>query len=240
MLTVLVGLDTNARAKRLETLLAPMRRHGADIRTYTDVNFSVDAVRDTAQSQSLFGDTIVSVLSGVADTAELRDAVESLIPVLVESPHQFIIVENAFLVGFLRKVESKKGIVEKFDLKEKPKKEEVFNSFLLTDAFSDRKRSLAWPLYRKAISLGVEPRELHGKIYWVVKSMLVAGNARTASDSGLNPFVYQKAKRGAEKFAREELMAMLEILTTMYHETLVSGIDMETALESFLLRVLAK
>ena len=86
MLTVLVGLDTNARAKRLETLLAPMRRHGADIRTYTDVNFSVDAVRDTAQSQSLFGDTIVSVLSGVADTAELRDAVESLIPVLVESP----------------------------------------------------------------------------------------------------------------------------------------------------------
>ncbi len=239
MLTVLLGPDTLARAKRLEALLAPLKKSGADIRAYTDINFNADELRAIAGSSSLFGGILVCTLTGLADSAELRDELERLIPVFAESPHHFIISEHALLAPFLKKVESKKGTVEKFEQKDKPKKEEVFNSFLLTDAFSDRKRSLAWPLYRKAISLGVEPRELHGKIFWVVKSMLVAGGAKSASESGLNPFVYQKAKKGAEKFTKEELAHMAEELTVMFHETLIAGIDMETALEAFILQRLA-
>ncbi len=70
--------------------------------------------------------------------------------------------------------------------------------------------------------------------------MLVAGSAKTAPDSGLNPFVYQKAKRGAGNFKEEELQLMATELTLMFHEALVSGLDMETALEAFILRALSK
>ncbi len=240
MLTVLVGSDKSARHKRQEALLAPFKKSGADVRVYTDVNFNPDDIRALAGGTSLFGDTIAAVLTGIGDSAEGRDMLEALIPEMAESAHQFIISENALLAPFLKKAESKKGTVEKFDLKDKPKKEEAFNSFLLTDAFGDRKRSLAWPLYRKAIALGVEPRELHGKIFWAVKSMLAAGSAKTAGESGLNPFVYQKAKRSAGNFKEEELQLMATELAVMFHEALVSGLDMETALEAFILRALSK
>lgn len=240
MLTVLVGADKPARRKRLESLLAPHIKRGADVRAYTDVNFNADELRGLAGSTSLFGGSIVCVISNSADSTDMRDELERLIPALAESQHQFFVSENALLAPILKKVESKGGTVEKFELKDKPKKDEAFNSFLLTDAFSDRKRSLAWPLYRKAISLGVEPRELHGKIFWVVKAMLVSQGAKNAGESGLNPFVYQKAKKGSEKFTKEELSRMAEELTVMFHETMISGIDMETALEAFILRSLAK
>ena len=240
MLTVLVGPDKTARAKRLETLLASPIKKGADIRAYTDVNFDAEEIRTLAGASSLFGGTIVCTLSGIGDTADGRDLLERLIPDIAASQHQFYLSENALLAPFLKKVESKGGIVEKFELKDKPKKEEAFNSFLLTDAFGDRKRSLAWPLYRKAIALGVEPRELHGKIFWAVKTMLVAGSAKTAGESGLNPFVYQKAKRSAGNFKEEELKLMATELALMFHEALVSGLDMETAMEAFILRALSK
>ncbi len=240
MLTVLVGPDKTARAKRLETLLASPIKKGADIRAYIDVNFDADEIRTLAGASSLFGGTIVCTLSGIGDTADGRDMLERLIPELAASQHQFYLSENSLLAPFLKKAESKGGIVEKFDLKDKPKKEEAFKSFLLTDAFGDRKRSLAWPLYRKAIALGVEPRELHGKIFWAVKTMLVAGSAKTAGESGLNPFVYQKAKRSAGNFKEEELKLMATELALMFHEALVSGLDMETAMEAFILRALSK
>ena len=70
--------------------------------------------------------------------------------------------------------------------------------------------------------------------------MLVAESAKTAGESGLNPFVYQKAKAGAAKFRPGELAKMAEDLAVMFHESLVSGLDMETALEAFILRALAK
>ncbi len=122
MLTVLVGLDKGARAKRLEALLAPRVKNGEDVRTYTDVNFSMDEIHAVAGNSSLFGGTFVYVITGVGDNADGRDMLESLIPELAGSPHQFILSENALLAPFLKKVETKKGTVEKFDLKDKPKK----------------------------------------------------------------------------------------------------------------------
>src|SRR4051812_37784724 len=116
MLTVLVGFDTIARAKRLDAVLAPFRKSGADIQQFSDVTFSTDAIRGIAGNASLFGGATVCVLSGVCDTAEMRDSVERLIPEMAASPHQFILVENSLLAPFLKKVESKKGTVEKFEL----------------------------------------------------------------------------------------------------------------------------
>lgn len=240
MLTILVGTDTEARAKRLAALLAPLRKNGTEVQTYSDVTFEHDAMRAVALGISLFGGTLAVVISGLGDVPEKRDQLERLIPELVASPHHFIVSESALLAAFTKKVEAKGGMVEEFKKEAKGKKAEVFNAFQLTDAFSDRKRSLAWPLYRKAIDLGVEPRELHGKIFWAVKTMLLAKNAKTAAESGLNPFVYQKAKRGAANFAPGELERILEELAVLFHEALVSGIDLESGLEAFILRVLAK
>lgn len=240
MLTVLVGTDTKSRAKRLELLLASERKGGAEVRSYTDVSFDPEALRGLAGSASLFGGTFAVVVSGIGDVADKRDEFEKLVPVFAGSSHRFILSENALLAPFLKKVTSKGGVIEEFAAPAKGKKAEAFNMFALTDAFGDRNRSLTWALYRKAIETGADPRELHGKLFWVVKSMLAAKGAKTAGESGLNPFVFQKAKAGAVRFADGELERIAVELTTIFHEALVLGIDIETAMESFILKVLTK
>jgi|GEM_PF-431640 len=240
MLTVLVGTDSLARAKRLEALSLGLKKNGTEIQSYNDVTFDPEAMRMIAGSTSLFGGATAVIISGLGDNADKRDQLEKLIPVFTESPHQFIISENALLAPFMKKAAAKGAAIEEFDQKAKPKKAEAFNVFLLTDAFSDRKRSVAWSLYRAAIDQGVEPRELHGKIFWAVKTLLVAQTAKTVGESGLNPFVYGKAKRASAKFAPGELETTAFELTTLFHEALVSGIELETALEALILRALGK
>jgi len=240
MLTVLVGTDKHARGERLAALLFPYVKGGADIRAYSDVSFDPDELRGIAGSQSLFGEKIVVTITGLSDTTELREEFEKIIPILAESTHRFILSENALVAAFVKKAQAHDATVEEFKEKDKPKKAEVFNTFALTDAFADRNRAQAWAFYRKAIDLGLEPRELHGKIFWIVKSMLVASTAKSAGESGLNPFVYQKAKRSSQNFAPGELERFTVELAEMFHDALVSGINIETALEAFILRSLAK
>lgn len=240
MLTVLVGSDAANRGKRLDVLSSEFRKKNIDVVIETDVSFDADRVRSIAGSTSLFGGTSAVILKDIGDNTTLRDQLEKILPALAESPHQFIVSANTLLASFIKKAKSVDARIEEYELKIKPKKVEAFNSFLLSDALYDRKRSVAWPLYRQAIDLGLESRELHGKIIWAVKTMLLAARSRNASESGLNPFVHTKALAGSKNYTEYELKKMLSDLTTLFHEALVSGLDLETALESFILTALDK
>ena len=240
MLTILVGPDNARRANRLGALVASLKKNGVVVETQSDIRFDANELRSRAGSTSLFGGSVAVVISGVADTADRRDELEKILPALAESPHRFIISESALLAPFLKKARASGATVEEFELKFKPKKIEAFNSFLLSDAIYDRKRSVAWPLYRQAIDLGLESRELHGKIFWAVKTMTLAKSSQSAGESGLNPFVFQKAKAGSSNYNAEELSHMLVDLSVLFHEALVSGINLETSLEAFILRALEK
>ncbi len=240
MITVLVGSDVAARKKRLAILQATLQKECSDVRTITDIDFNGDELRSLAGSTSLFGGTFGIILNSIADNADRREELLALLPALSESAHRFVISENALPALFMKKVAALKITAEEFEPKFKAKKEEVFNTFLLSDAIYDRKRSLAWPLYREAISLGLESRELHSKIFWAVKTMLIAHSSKTAGESGLNPFVYQKAKKGSVNYTEYELKKMLTDLSELFHEALLSGIDLEAALEAYILRSLEK
>lgn len=240
MLTILFGTDTKTRAKRLDELVSGFKKSGTEIRFYTDITFNTDELRATAGDTSLFGGTSAVIISGIGDRAELRDEAETILSELAESTHEFVLSENALLAGFLKKAKGAGAVVEEFKAPAKGKKEEVFNVFALTDAFSLRKRSLAWALYRRAISAGLEPRELHGKLFWAVKTMLLAEGSSSASEAGIHPFVYTKAKASAKNFAPKELEHIAVKLTEDFHQVLLEGRDAETAFEASILRVLEK
>lgn len=70
--------------------------------------------------------------------------------------------------------------------------------------------------------------------------MLLAKKSKKAEDVGMHPFPYGKAKTSAQGFAEGELEKILTELTTMVHESMLSGIDLETALEAFILRTLER
>ena len=112
-----------------------------------------------------------------------------------------------------------------------------FKIFALTDALGARDKKALWTLYRKAVELGKVPEEIHGILFWQVKSMVLAARSKSAGEAGLNPFVYGKAKRYAENYSGDELKAMLEKLVTIYHDSHRGVCDFETAMEIFLLGI---
>ena len=238
MLTILVGQNVDARAKRLEKILSTERDEGNDIVIYTDVNFNKDEIIFSAQSVSLFDKKNTFVLSGVYDNTDMRPHLENILTELSDSSLHFIISEKSLLAPFVKKVTTLGAKIEKFD-EGKAEKKETFNVFALTDAYCDKKRSMAWAIYRAGISAGLDAYELHGKIFWAVKNMILVKQTSSPVEAGLHPFVYGKTKKSAEKFTIDELQKSLIALCVLFHENLFGGVNMETSLEAFILESLS-
>ena len=107
----------------------------------------------------------------------------------------------------------------------------------MTDALGARNQKRLWTLYQKAIRAGVVEEELHGLIFWQIKSMLLALSAPDATSAGLNPFVYSKAKGYAKNFTLDELKNLSSRLIKMYHQAHRGEVDFASELEKFFLEV---
>lgn len=231
MLTILVGENTSDRTKRLEEFLSKAE----DVRRYDDITFEPENLRVLSGSVSLFGGALSVSISHVEE-----DSLEGLLPGFVESPHAFFISLEKMSAPLIKKLEKAGATVETFKEATKKKKEEVFNVFSLTDAFSARDLKKTWGLYRVAIGKGLEPRELHSRIFWAIKTMIVAGDSSSPKESGLHPFVHQKSKKAAENFKEGELKSAALSMARLFHESMTGGKDMEALLEGFILRTLSK
>jgi len=94
-----------------------------------------------------------------------------------------------------------------------------------------------WTLYQQALRHGVVSEELHGVLFWQVKSMLLAMLSKDAKESRLNPFVYSKAKNYAKNFTLPELKKISSQLITMYHRAHRGEVDFDVSLEKFFLSI---
>lgn len=232
MLYVLLG-EQEKKEVRLQELL------GRESLTYTDISFSKERLFTHAGERALFGTPPVILISHICDTASLKDELLSILETLVDSETVFILSEKTLLAKDKKVFEKKGATIESFEIKKKEKKEEVFNVFAFTDAVADKKRARAWSLYRRALFLGLEPRELHSKLFWIIKTLLLAKESTSAKESGLHPFVYQKSKKQSEGFTKNELQKHSGYLAHLFHEAQFTDTSLEVELEKFLLTALA-
>lgn len=117
------------------------------------------------------------------------------------------------------------------------KTDERFNVFALTDAIGARDKRQAWILYRQAIAKGLVADELFWRVAWMVKSLLLSAKASSVEETGLNPFVYKKAKGFLRNWKVEELEKLSETLVTGYHNVRRGIGEMETMIEKILLNL---
>jgi DNA polymerase III delta subunit len=115
-------------------------------------------------------------------------------------------------------------------------KKDSFNIFILTDAIGARNKKNAWILYQKALASGMVADDIFWRaIAWEIKTLLLASKTSSAEESGLNPFVYQKAKAYSKNFKPGELEALSEFLVVGYHNARRGTGDIETLIEKMLL-----
>ncbi len=114
---------------------------------------------------------------------------------------------------------------------------EGFNIFALTDALGERNRVRLWTLYQKALMQGSEPEEIHGILFWQVKSLLAAAQSKTAADAGLKPFVWSKSQSFLRNYSVSELKKMSSEMVGLYHLSRIESLELEDKLEEFVINI---
>lgn len=99
-----------------------------------------------------------------------------------------------------------------------PKARAEFNIFALTDAIGARKKRDAWVLFQKALASGMVAEEIFYKLVWQMKTMLIAQNTQSVSETDMKPFPYNKAKGFLKNFKAGEIEKLSLSLVLGYHQ----------------------
>jgi hypothetical protein len=165
----------------------------------------------------------------------VRELVLERIDELGESPNIFIFFEGKLTKEILKKLEKRAEKIQEYEAKTAPKAKQDGGFFVLADALGSRDKKSLWILFREAMDGGAVPEEIHGILFWQVKSLLLASRTKDAVEAGLNPFVYGKAKRYVGNFKEGEIDALASKLVHIYHKAHRGEGDFELALEKMIL-----
>lgn len=236
MLYLIHGSDREkARAKKDE-LLSVLRgkRPDAEVFTLDTETFTTPKLESLYSSQGLFEQKHIAVLDGLLSDKGAKEAVLGALASLADSSSVFLLLEGALDVKTAAAIG--KHAAKTFSFGEKKKAEWGNNiGFLIADAFGKKDRKNAWVLFQKAIRAGSSAEEIHGTLFWQVKTLMLAKKTKSAEEAGLKPFPYGKAVRFAKNFSEEELGEILSRLVDMYHGIRMEGGKLEIELEKLLL-----
>jgi DNA polymerase III delta subunit len=174
-----------------------------------------DLVLNYARGVSLFGDSPVVISENFLKDGDI-DFSDLELKELKESKTIFIFKEDKMLATDQKKYK-KYGEVEVFELK-KITKNEKFNPFLITDAFANRDKIMAWTSYLKCIEEGAEPEAIAGVLFWKIKTMML---------------------NGSKAFSKDELKRQSSLIVSIYHKAHRGEVDFVVGIEQFLLSSLS-
>jgi len=195
-------------------------------------NFNID---ELIGGRSLFTGKQIIYLKRVFENTVISDLLLKQIKEIASSENIFIITEEKLKKPIFNKIKKYSEKVQEFEIKKTTFKNEE-NIFDMANALGERDIKKLWTLYREKIKT-VRPEEIHGIFWWQMKSILSAIKSENPTDSGLKPFVFQKASSYSKKYSETELDIKANELVNMVHESRRSGLGLDIALERFILSI---
>jgi DNA polymerase III delta subunit len=244
MIYLIHGTDKEkARAKSrslADSLLAkkPDATHGR----FNSDTFSMEALDELIGGQGLFVARLIVELDNLVSgdspkKAELKELILGTLDRLGVSENIFIFLEAKLLKGELVKFEKHAEKIQEYTLPEQGMGGSKPSPFALADALGKRDKKILWKLYVEQVAGGTVAEELHGLLFWQIKSMLLASSAPSASAAGLKPFVYGKAKQFSVNFSTEELQALSRRFISIYHDAHRGVAELSLLLEQAILEL---
>ncbi len=235
MIYVFHGTDALKLRSKVRDLVSSLLKKKPDAlhMRVTESEWNETILPETIGSQGLFSEKFIVQLDNLLDTDAKEAIVESLADIK-SSQNIFVLVENEIDAKTLKQLEKYAEKVQEFASAVVEEKEPTL--FALADAFGRRDKKMLWVEYQKAREREVASEEIHGMLFWQLKSMLIAGRTN-ATESGLKPFVYNKSKQFSKNFKPEELQKISGQLVSMYHDAHRGLVDFGNALEVFTLSV---
>ncbi|MDO8572768.1 MAG: hypothetical protein Q7S11_03320 [bacterium] len=199
-------------------------------------SWSEEKFGELLASRGLFGGRSVIVLDSLLQDIDAEGTVLEKLKEMKDSPNIFVIIEGKLTKVTAERVAKKTETTQESTVEKIAKKIE-FDRFALSDALGRRSKKDAWVLLQKSFDAGGVAEEIHGMLFWQVKSMILAVSSKTAGEAGLNPFVFRKSLSFAKNFTEEELKNLSSRLVSIYHEARRGGDELGMALEKFVLSI---
>lgn len=243
MFYFLHGEDKDRARKKAHELIDSLtkKRPNASFFKIDCENFSIGGLEEMIGGQGLFESKQIVFLDNVSEDKEIKEAILERTKDIAESPNVFVFLEGKVDKATISKMEKSAEKVQEFKFsgsEDKIKKsKEKFNTFSLADVFGRRDKKNLWVLYQEALSQNVAPEEINGVLFWQLKSMIVANKSRSADESGLKPYVFQKSKSFTQNYSEEEMKKLSSALVSVYHDSRRGIHDFDIALERFILRL---
>ncbi len=211
------------------------RKPGSSIFRLNNEKWSRELFESLFRGQGLFESNYIVICDQLLTLPiEEKKFFFSSLKEISETKHIFIFIESDPSKSDLQKL-------EKYSTKSSvvlgKKKKDEFNVFGLTEALAVRNKAQAWEKFHLALLNGKVPEELHGLIFWQLKTLLLAKKTKTALEAGLKSYPYQKAKQASTKFTESELEVRLNYLVDIYHEAHRGKNDLSQELERFILLI---
>jgi DNA polymerase III delta subunit len=231
----LYGTDTHKAREKLHSFLdlAKKKRPDAEVFKMTSENWSEGQFDELLISQGLFEQKYTVVLDNLFEQKEVKEYVLDRLEQLKDSDQIFLFLEGKIDSVSLKKIEKYSEKVQEFEKKTELKKD--INVFGINDGLLDKDKKKLWMYYLNLLSEKVPPEEIHGILFWQVKSMILASRSTSSNETGLSPFVYKNALRGSRNYKTEDLQKMSMQLVDMTHQVRTGEGDLGIMLEKWIL-----
>lgn len=244
MIYLTYGSDTEKARSKFRDLIAALLKKKPDAThtKITDEDFAAERVDELVEASGLFEIRTIIEFDHVLRNKEAKEIIVGRLGEIQDSKNIFVFLEGDIDAPTLKKFQKNGEKLQEFSLKNKATSDEPagrpdFNIFSMTDAFGRRDRKQLWALYTTAKMKDVSDEEIHSILFWQLKSMFQALNARIPAASGLKPFVFQKALGFSKNFTPAELQKISSDLVSIYHDARRGIVDFDVALEKFILEV---
>ncbi|MEI6042147.1 MAG: hypothetical protein WCQ00_01085 [bacterium] len=239
MLYLIHGTNTNkVRAKQKE-LIGIMQSKQPNVSLYkvTTENWSEIMMDELMSSQGLFLAKYIVTLDKILEDKEIGPTVVKVLKELKESDHAWIIIEEKILSVNLKKIE--KLAQKVYDFNETTEgvgggtlaKKQKPTAFNFAEQFAAKNKVGAWKEFLQLKEAELAGEEIHGVLWWQMKSVYLAKFCKTAEETGLAPYSYTKALRLSKGWELKELNNLMDSLVGMYHEAHRGNGDLLVGLE---------
>ena len=232
------GNEIEKARTKTRDLTDALRKKRPDALFYriTSQSFEEQPLEFLVAGQGLFESKYIVFYDNLFESKEIKEKVVDALEEIAASENVFIFLEKELDKKTLTKFQKHATKIQNFE--ETKKKEKVaFNPFGISDALVSRDKKRLWMLLLEAKKKGSAAEEIHGIIWWQVKSLKLAIDSKDAAESGLSPFVFSKAKAGVKNFDEKELATLAHELVTMYHDAHRGTVDLWNEMEKLVLKV---
>ncbi|HEY9481062.1 MAG TPA: hypothetical protein VIR98_02390 [Candidatus Paceibacterota bacterium] len=241
MLYVLHGTDVEKARDKSRALFDALREKKPDASAgeISAETVTADKIEELTQSQGLFENKQIIFMDRTLENKDVREVIIDKIDAVAESPNIFIFFEGKLTKDVLKKLEKRAEKITEYELDDADAaaKKPTESLFPMADALANRDKKSLWLQLRKALDTDAVPEEIHGILFWQAKSLALAARSASATDAGLNPFVFNKAKRASAHFKAGEIDHLLSNLVSMYHRAHRGEIDFALELEKLALDI---